>query len=72
MEEGEGEDLESAIVIDEVLEKKKTITSIVPDAPPLVMGPKPPAGGDVITVTDLTNKPPALEQIKQESSNVQD
>lgn len=53
MEEGEGEGLESATIIDEVYDKKKT--SIIPDAPPLV-GPKPPGGGDVIPVTDLTKQ----------------
>ena len=50
MEEGEGEGLESAFIIEDATDKTKTI---VPYAPPLV-GPKLP-GGDLIQVTDLTN-----------------
>lgn len=53
MEEGEGEGLESATIIDEVYDKKK---ANIPDAPPLPIGPKPP-GGDVITVTNLVKEP---------------
>lgn len=57
MEEGEGEGLESATIIDEVYDKKK---ANIPDAPPFV-GPKPP--GDMIQVTPL-EKEPSLEQHK--------
>lgn len=55
MEEGEGEGLESATVIDEVFEKKKT--AHIPDAPPLLgpIGPLPPGGSD-IAITSLTNE----------------
>mgnify|MGYP000903937040 CR=1 FL=1 len=52
MEEGEGEGLESATIIDEVYDKKK---ANIPDAPPLI-GPKPP-GGDMIQVTPLEKEP---------------
>lgn len=58
MEEGEGEGLESAIVIDEVFEKKKT-TANIPDAPPLLVGPIPPPNSDSIVVTSLSNEPAA-------------
>ena len=54
MEEGEGEGLESATIIDEVYDKKKPTNTVIPDAPPL-MGPKPP-GGDII-VNDLVKQP---------------
>ena len=51
MEEGEGEGLESAIIMEEATDKKKVN---VPDAPPLV-GPRLP-GADNIQVVDLTNQ----------------
>lgn len=57
MEEGEGEGLENAVVIDDVFEKKKTTTNI-PDAPPL-MGPIPPPNSDSIVVTSLSNEQPS-------------
>ena len=49
MEEGEGEGLESAVIVEENQEKKKNI----PDAP-LLVGPTLP--GDIIHVDDLSKK----------------
>lgn len=68
MEEGEGEGLESAIVIDEVFEKKKTAANI-PDAPPL-LGPILPPNSDSIVVTSLSNEQAADQQEVEEEKQV--
>lgn len=61
MEEGEGEGLESVIVVEDVPDKKKN----VPNAPPLV-GPLPP--GELVNYDEP--KQPPLEQSNSQVEQV--